>query len=426
MRPFVTDGNLRSTLALVRGLGQEGVFATVGAETASSLAGSSRYCRETLRYPSPIEQPRRFQAFLCQEMSRRPAVLLPMSDISMRLAAEVAPELMATGARWPFSSRECIERVQDKRHVLKVAAGLGMACPRELVPEGSAVEDVAPALRYPVVVKPRFSRYLWRDAWIQGRVQYANNPAELIALCRAYRSSLPQPLIQEWVEGVGCGVFVLLWDGQLKAAFSHRRLREKPASGGVSVLCESTPLDERLVGDCINLLSALQWKGPAMVEFKLDQSARPVLMEVNGRFWGSLQLALDAGVNFPAMLYRLAMGETLPSGSDYRVGVRSRWLLGDLDRLLVRLLPQNAAGRLVPNGSRIQACREFFDFWDTSVRLENPRRDDLRPFWVECGSYLRKRILSPARSRPVATTPAQQVADCASQVPALEVPVARN
>jgi len=359
-------------------------------------------------------------------MARRPGVLLPMSDMSVRLAAEVAPELMATGARWPFPSRECIEQAQDKRHVLKVAAGLGMACPRELLPEGSAVEDVAPTLRYPVVVKPRFSRYLRGDAWIHGRVQYAHNPAELIALYRACHNSIPNPLVQEWIEGVGCGVFVLLWDGQLKAACSHRRLREKPASGGVSVLCESTPLDERLLSDCINLLAALRWQGPAMVEFKLDRSARPVLMEVNGRFWGSLQLALDAGMNFPAMLYRLALGETLPSCSDYRIGVRSRWLLGDLDQLLLRLLRQEAVGRQVANGSRIQACRDFFDLPDTSVRLENPRWDDLRPFWFECGSYLRKKILSLARNRFAATIGARQVADCPSQVPSLEAPVARN
>lgn len=426
MRLFVTDGNLRSTLAVVRGLGQQGISATVGAETAGSLAGSSRYCRETVRYPSPMEQPRRFQEFLCQEMARRPGMLLPMSDVTMRLAAEVAPELMALGTRWPFPSLESIELAQDKRHVLKVASGLGMACPRELLPEASAVEDVAPTLRYPVVIKPRFSRYLHCDTWVQGSVQYADNPAELIALYRTCHSRIPNPLVQEWVEGVGCGVFVLRWDGQLKAAFSHRRLREKPASGGVSVLCESAPLDECLVGDCIHLLSALRWQGPAMVEFKLDRSARPVLMEVNGRFWGSLQLALDAGVNFPAMLYRLAVGETLPSCSDYRIGVRSRWLLGDLDRLLLRLLGRKATGRQVANGSRVQACREFLDFSATSGRLENPRWDDLRPFWFECGSYLRKRTLSLGRSRPAPTTGTEQIADYASQAPSLEVPIARN
>ena len=393
MHLFVTDGNLRSTLAVVRGLGFEGVPVTVGAETASSLAGSSRYCRERVQYPSPLKEPRRFQEFLLEKLADCPAVLLPMSDITVRLAAELAPELMASGARWPFASQECVEQVQDKRHVLRVAASLGITCPDELLPEGSVIEDVAPRLRYPVVLKPRFSRYRQTDSWIKGQVRYAHNPAELINVYHACNRLIPDPLVQEWIEGVGCGVFLLLWDGELKAAFAHQRLREKPPAGGVSVLCESSPLDDRLVAQCTTLLSALRWQGPAMVEFKRDRSGQPVLMEVNGRFWGSLQLALDAGMNFPALLYRLATGERVSPRFDYRVGIRSRWLLGDFNQMLQRLLCRSSVGHIGPGNSRFRAVREFFDFGDPAVRFENPRRDDLGPFWSECASYLRRRML---------------------------------
>ena len=427
MRLFVTDGNLRSTLAVVRSLGQEGVFVTVGAETTSSLAGSSRYCRETLRYPSPVEQPRHFQAFLRREMASCPAVLLPMSDITVRLAAEVASELMVLGARWPFPPPAYIAQVQDKRHVLKVARGLGIACPRQLLPEGSAIEDVAPTLRYPVVVKPRFSRYPQHNGWSHGRVQYAHSPAELIALYRGCHSHIPNPLVQEWIDGEGCGVFLLMWKGELKSAFSHRRLREKPPSGGVGVLCESRPLDERLLADCVALLSSLRWHGPAMVEFRVDRSSQPVLMEVNGRFWGSLQLTLDAGANFPAMLYRLALGENVAPCFDYRVGVRSRWLLGDVDHLLLRLLHRRALKQLGFHGSVAQACWEFFSFADPAVRFENPRWHDLGPFWFECGSYLRKRILPFAWSGSVPAREAQPLTPYPAPVASVErEPLART
>jgi hypothetical protein len=58
-----------------------------------------------------------------------------------------------------------------------------------------------------------------------------------------------------------------------------------------------------------------------------------VFMEVNGRFWNSLALAVYAGADFPAMLAEMAeLGDAAPR--DYRTGVRCRWLLGDLRHLM--------------------------------------------------------------------------------------------
>lgn len=46
-------------------------------------------------------------------------------------------------------------------------------------------------------------------------------------------------------------------------------------------------MDEALYERTINLLDAFGWSGVAMVEYKVDErSGEPVLMEINGRFWG--------------------------------------------------------------------------------------------------------------------------------------------
>ena len=75
-----------------------------------------------------------------------------------------------------------------------------------------------------------------------------------------------------------------------------------------------------------------------MIEFKWDaEENRPKLIEVNARFWGSLNLAIRAGVDFPFLLYRLALGERVEGPAEYRIGLKSRWELGDLDHLLIRL-----------------------------------------------------------------------------------------
>ena len=96
--------------------------------------------------------------------------------------------------------------------------------------------------------------------------------------------------------------------------------------------------DPELVGPGLRLLELLDWRGVAMIECKRQLSTgRFVVMEVNGRFWGSLQLAVDAGVDFPTLLVRCAVGEPVVAERDYRIGVRSRWFWGDVDQLYLRL-----------------------------------------------------------------------------------------
>jgi hypothetical protein len=209
--------------------------------------------------------------------------------------------------------------------------------------------------------------------------------------------------VQEKVEGEGRGVFLLLWDGEVKAAFCHRRLREKPPWGGVSVLSESLPLDEELVGRSAALLRKLGWQGVAMVEYKLDaRDARAKLMEVNGRFWGSLQLAIDAGMDFPLLLYRLATGEDVPAQRNYRAGVKSRWLLGDLDHLWIRLRhAQGPNGAPLGGGSRLRACLDFLKLAERGQRYDVMRAEDFGPAWFELKGYVRD-ALRPRR-RPEAT-----------------------
>jgi predicted ATP-grasp superfamily ATP-dependent carboligase len=161
--------------------------------------------------------------------------------------------------------------------------------------------------------------------------------------------------------------------------FAHRRLREKPPAGGVSVYRESIPLDPALVGPGLRLLEALDWQGVAMIECKREQATgRQVVMEVNGRFWGSLQLAIDAGVDFPALLVRCAAGETVPESRNYRVGVRSRWFWGDVDHVYLRLR----------EGSGLRALVDFLRVSPGRDRSEVWRWRDPAPFVVETLQWL--------------------------------------
>ena len=81
----------------------------------------------------------------------------------------------------------------------------------------------------------------------------------------------------------------------------------------------------------LKLLDALKWYGIAMVEFKLDQKdGVPKLIEVNPRFWGSMSLAIHPGVDFPYLLYRLAVDGDIEPAGEYAAGIRTRFVLQDI------------------------------------------------------------------------------------------------
>lgn len=400
MEVFVTDGDRRSSLAVVRALGRAGISVTVGSAETSSLAGASRFCASRVRYPSPRTDPEGFQEFLLTEMEHRESVmLLPMTDMTVRLVAQMR-RVLPPHVSVPFPCEQQIECVQDKRRTLFFARQVGIGIPETfMLQPDEQLEDVAGRVHYPVVIKPRFSRYLRDGNWVNGDVNYARSPEDLRASYQASHANIPFPLVQEKIKGEGRGVFLLLWHGELKAAFCHRRLREKPPWGGPSVLRESIPLDEPLVRKSTALLQTIGWQGPAMVEFKVDQrTGEPNLMEVNGRFWGSLQLANDAGMNFPLLLYRLAAGEDVSAQFDYKVGVKSRWLLGDLDQLLIRMSHRAGRNGMESDGiSRAHACRDFLKLGERDTHYEVFRWQDRGPGWHEFRAYVRQ--FAPAAKR---------------------------
>jgi predicted ATP-grasp superfamily ATP-dependent carboligase len=199
-------------------------------------------------------------------------------------------------------------------------------------------------------------------------------------------------LLQQRVIGPGVGVFLLLWDGELVATFAHRRLREKPPSGGVSVYRESIVVEQSLVDRSLALLEKLGWRGVAMIEFKIDEATgTPFIMEINGRFWGSLQLAIDAGVDFPSLLLARARGEQVFAPSTYKVGIRSRWEWGGIDYVLARLRHSDRKLSL-PHGapSRVRAILGGLVPWRPGDRLEVFRLNDLAPFLRETAQYFRR------------------------------------
>lgn len=391
---LVTDGEQRAALALVRSYGRAGHRVYVCASgRAKSLAGASRYCAGESTVRDPLDDADGFVADVRSLIERREVtVLVPVTDAS--LGAVLPRRDRLGGVVLPFPDAAAYERASDKALVLELARDLGIAVPAQhRIASPADATTIARSLTYPVVVKPSRSVANSENGRLKLGVAYASNAAELDERLSALDRAAYPVLLQERVVGDGVGVFLLRWEGRCLAVFSHRRLREKPPSGGVSVYCESTAPDPALIAPSLALLERLGWNGVAMIEYKLDRaSGRAYLMEINGRFWGSLQLAIDAGVDFPNLLLAAATGSPPEPVHDYRVGVRCRWWWGDVDHLLLRLRRSATRLALPPNApGRWRALRDFLRLARRGDRNEVLRLDDPAPFLRETADWVRRR-----------------------------------
>jgi len=387
---LILDGNARSALAATRSLGRRGVPVVVADETKRTLSGSSKYCSESFTYPSPTADLRSFLSTVKAECSRRGIrVIFPMTEISM--AAVLKHEEEFKNFQLPFAGFPTFDALTDKWNLMRLAQRLNITIPQtHYIADARSLQRVYPNLKFPVVLKPYRSKIWTNGRCTAASVRYAESVRELERTVAQYEYFGSNPfLLQEYIHGQAHGIFGLYNQGKLVASFAHRRLRENPPSGGVSVLSESAEKNPDAWRMAKTLLDHVAWHGVAMAEFKVTADGTPYLMEVNGRFWGSLQLAIDAGVDFPWLLYQLATGRAVDPVDDYATGVRSRCLLGDLIRLCKVL-----AGIELPPGlrfpDRMRSILQFLDFFDSNTRCEEYRWNDFNPFFYKLTHFLRR------------------------------------
>ena len=388
----VTCGEQRSALALTRSLGRAGYRVIVCSSHRSPLAASSRHATSVTRVPDSSGDPEGFVAAVARlTESSGAGMLIPMTDSAC--TAIIRHRDVLGAVRIPLPPSEAYLAISDKRSLFERARALGLRTPaQQLVPsaEGTAGLELD-TLRFPIVLKPSRSVATTDEGrLLKVGVTHAASESQLRGLLTAYPPEAYPILLQQRVIGPGVGQFFLVDEGQPIAEFAHKRLREKPPSGGVSVYRESIPIDRALADQSMALLRSYGWQGVAMVEYKLDSTTGDAyLMEVNGRFWGSLQLAIDAGVDFPRLLVDLTSGRAVEPVRSYRTGVRSRWWWGDVDHLLLRL--RRPADSLALDDSAPGRSRVVFDFvklWRPGDRAEVLRLSDPRPFLRETANWL--------------------------------------
>lgn len=396
MRVLITDGDTRAALAIVRSLGRKGYIIHVGAEKHPSLASSSTYCSNRFEYTNPKTDNQGFIGDLIKYVrNNKIDILLPVTDITT-ITTTCNRNRIEKSCHIPFSDAGSILRAADKAETIQMARALGLPVPEtRIIHTKEAFQDLQENdFNYPLVIKPSRSRILIDNRWHATAVEYAQNKSDLTErLLNRPEYHYPM-LLQERIKGPGIGIFLCFNKGQLIGLFSHRRLREKPPSGGVSTLRESIPYSEKAREYAQKLLENLNWHGVAMVEFKQDERDGELkLMEINGRFWGSLQLAIDAGVDFPGILMDTVSGNPQSNSFEYNYGIKTRWLLGDLDALLMVLLKKREALNLPADfGSKLRYLLQFLRFFQSGMHYEVARLSDIKPFIYELKNWIKRDV----------------------------------
>lgn len=324
-----------SSLSAIRSLGKRGVRIIAIDSIKYSPGFYSKFTNKSFLTPEPRKDLNSYKKFLKEAFYRENcSTILPMDEVTAYILSRYKHEFQENRDHenaWPDYDQ--LKIVQDRFKLLKLADELMMPAPKCLTVEDAERNVTKP----PWVIKPGYSIAEKDGKGIVGKVKYASNIIDLKTTVKLVQLQGVNPIIEEFIPGDGYGFFALYNKGKLKACFQHRRLRESPYTGGPSSLRESVRIPE-LQKEGLKIPDELKWHGPIMVEFKRDQrDGKFKLMEVNPRFWGSLNLAIQSGVDFPYLFYQIAKEGDCDISLDYRVPTKCKnleWEMTHLSSLL--------------------------------------------------------------------------------------------
>ncbi|MDQ1674001.1 MAG: hypothetical protein QOC98_2563 [Frankiaceae bacterium] len=342
---IVEDGLGPHPLVAARSFGEAGWTVGVGSPVREGRAVSSRHVSAWHPVPPAETDERTFVAATVAAIETgRYDLVFGADDVEVLALSAARDELAARGAIFPYPAHDVVVATIDKLAVTGAAERAGVPVPRTRDAASGLLPD---DLTYPAVVKARL-HWTPGTADVPARLERAicATPQEVAEAVTRMLAAGGSPIVQERIDG-GLGALTLLLDrdGQVRARLQQEAERISPFWHN-SVAARTVPVDEDLVERVVGMLRDLGWWGLVNLQFLLpggtwvastgDAAGR--LIDVNGRFYGSIALARAAGLDLPLLWGKLALehGDSAryPAGPALtgRAGVRYQSLEEDLRR----------------------------------------------------------------------------------------------
>ncbi|MFC6905792.1 ATP-grasp domain-containing protein [Halalkalicoccus tibetensis] len=375
-RVLLLDAHRNQSLYFARSLNKRGIGVTAGCRSRLAPGLLTKHTDEKYLYPDPNENAEQFVEHLIQFLQQRPhTAVIPMADRTHTILSKHKDRIAETNTLVGVEDWEKFAIGNNKIALVEIAQTCSVPVPNTHTPD--SIEDIRQLkdeISYPVLLKPRVTTVQdangrYREARI-GEDNYVESPSELVATFNSFLEEgeyyqHDPPFIQEIIPGETVATGALAKNGEIRAAFQEKRLRTYPIEGGVGAV--RTGIHEpEMFAYAQDIVAALDWTGPVYVEFMQTPDREFYLIEVNGRYWGSLGLAVNSGIDFPWYHYQQLRGDDFEKDYSYRIGVRQRRLFyTDIKWMLAKL----SAGEI---GAVPTFIRSFFDTTDDVLQLDDP------------------------------------------------------
>jgi predicted ATP-grasp superfamily ATP-dependent carboligase len=393
------DGHSAAALAFTRSAGRAGHWVAVGANQGIFAAAKlSRYCQSSFDYPVSTDNATAFVDRLLEFVATQSIdLVVPITDWTLLPLSEQRSRLYGS-CRFALPPDAAVKTASDKYQTVEVARSLGIGVPAtRLAHSPDDLRDLR-GMDFPVVVKDRSSVRWVNGQAIFGSVTYAYGKEDLECKVMDRLRAAGDVLIQEFVSGKGIGFSCFAAPDGVYAPFAWERIREVDPRGSASSCRKSIALDDHFADLSGRLIRAIGFQGVAMVEYKQARQGPPVIMEINGRPWGSIALPIANGIDYPLYLIDWYLNGTLPPKRiDYRPGTVCRRIVGELTHL-----------NNVRWGKPDRWPGEYPTFWSTLAKIAVPWYpgmhyddlwlSDLRPGLAEIEHWFRVRLQRQIRN----------------------------